>query len=364
MGCFGQKSNAKCDNKAQLQPLLYDYNQCKNIDRVTSTPGVAQNVMQFLTEACVRLIEDKQPISDDLLVLCYDYCKDYDVKEAQRLETVLKKTIRQCLREDIDSRSAEWFKLYIQSSNVLLLDSVLKQEAGKAGKSATTVKTTAPKEQKPKQNSNDNYKTVSGKRLSVIVSRQALADIKNDSRQITDSNPILADFTRKVKPQVEEKLLYAYFIEHKKKRTEKQRRHIAHKCSQLSDNSDWEKLVKFDVRTDSNNNNNNCLRQDRIYDIQLIKQRFPNANSILPELDRKALEARTAAASTGEEGKFELFRDSNQYAYLTKCLVVAHSLNDQFHSTMKHIVGKMNQEKNEFKFKAIYREADVKSRER
>ena len=197
MGCFAQKSNAKPDNSKHS--LLYEYSQCKNIHLVTTTPSVAQKVMKFLTEACLRLIEDRQPISDDLLVLCHEYCKDFDVKEAKRLEKVLKDTIRQCLREDIDSRSTEWFKVYIPSSNVLLLDSVL------------------------------------------------------------------------------------------------------------------------------------------------------NDRSIL---------APRAAASTDNVAKFELFRDSNQYQHLTKCLVVAHGLNGKFHSSMKNIVGNMNQENNQCEFKAIYSEVN------
>ena len=315
LGCFQQKSNQSPHNDEY--PLLYDYDQCKNIERVTS-PDIAQDVMKLLTQACVQIVQDKQPISDDLLVLCYDYSRVFQFEEARLLEIALAQAIDQCLSEDVDSRSSEWFRQYIQNSNILLLSSVLRKGKGIAAYT---------------------YKSAESKETSIV---------SNTKQQ----NAILHEFNTNMKPHVENKLLYAYFVEQAKDKTKQQQQHIHHKCDQLQElkNSFWRKILEFDYKM--NDKNDSMLRQDGISDIQIIQQRFPNVRSVLPDLNGKTLDLR------GEyEGKSGLFLGSNQDQYLAKCIVVAHSLNDKFHATMKTIVGR-------YKFKAVYREATVKTKER
>ena len=133
MGCFPKpKEKPVATQYRQLNkhpdPLFYDYNQCQNINHATSDPSEATKIMRYLSQVCVQLIEDKQPLCDDILVLCYNYCKDHDHEQSRKIRAVLQNAIRECLADNIDLRSKEWFKHFILKSNVLLLDKLVSGE--------------------------------------------------------------------------------------------------------------------------------------------------------------------------------------------------------------------------------------------
>ena len=351
LGCFGKHKGSPIATKYKqmnkdINPLFYEYDECKNIRCVTSNIDNATAVMRYLSEICVRLIEDKQPISDDLLVVCYDFCKDYDYQQAKRMRTVLKNTIIECLSDDIDLRSKEWFQRYIMQSNVLLLDKAIRGEKRKRSErrisavnsfdlsqfqannnynnnnnnnnmTAPPVATTRGGASAAKANAEAEAKTVPANNVLELDNRKTITNTTTTTTQTTttatpfamgmlrhdsstavsydnDGNAVLDHFINRTKPFVQNKLIYGFFVEKMNETKEKASQFIEKMCKSIQNdnkmNHYWTKLLSYecdaciDMMTDMRD-----LRQDRIDQIKGIKNKIPKIKSITPDMSELSL---------------------------------------------------------------------------
>ena len=95
--------------------LVYDFSDFKGL-LVTSANGV-ENVMEEIVSVMMSLLTKKMVICDDLLVLCFEYCKYKD----SNLMKMFINTLNNCVRECLDSsnlRNYYYFKEYLLFSQI------------------------------------------------------------------------------------------------------------------------------------------------------------------------------------------------------------------------------------------------------
>ena len=269
--------------------------------------------MRYLSEICVCLIEDKQPISDDLLVVCYDYCKDYDFEQGKRIKKVLEKTIIECLKDDIDLRTKEWFQRYIMESNVLLLDKTIRGERSKDKRisslnaadlsqfqnNSTTSTPRALFRTKTITDDNRLFQRKSTAIHPVVLMEEKEKEKEKEEEELklkdslsvmNNNNAVIDHFVNTTKPFVENKLIYGFFAEKMNYTKEKAAKFIQNKCQSIEDDdkiSDyWKELLSYQCKECSGMIDDLIdVRQDRIDQITGITRRIPTIASITSDMN-------------------------------------------------------------------------------
>ena len=277
LGCFGKKpiidiASNKNKEVHKRDPLYYDYNNCYFIDPVTSKPKKAKFIMKFICEVCVKLIIDKQPISDDLLVLCYNYCKLYDSEQAQRIRTALKEAVSECLQQNYKNvRNTEWFKHYLLNSNIWLLDSFELQN----------------KQQNDKDD-NDESKDKEKENINNMLAPISALKLPQDMDVPSASQERISVFRETVLPRVKKKLLYTYFIDIMNKQEQTQHEFISIKMSEEQEKHKeaWNQIKYYDfpyVKIYCQNRNDSINDRNRNDKIMNLNQEYKNNSSEKPD---------------------------------------------------------------------------------
>ena len=217
LGCFEKKLDKTMNIKAEDR-LFYRYEECGNLEPVLGNDIIKANeIMQYLSKVCIELIKDKQPFSDDLLVMCYDYCWQFDAKMAGLIRRELVNAIDCCLssiylddnnnvrnEENIgikDRRSVEWFKRYILDSNIMLLPDLQNNRENRKHTKYSRKKTL---ENEINSNADVSVKTSLKVQESVHVEssglRKDLIGAKEDSLNNEEVDEILNEFLCEIFP--------------------------------------------------------------------------------------------------------------------------------------------------------------------
>ena len=206
---------------------------------------------------------------------------------------------------------------------------------------------------------------VSNKSVKTAIARALSQSSPVERDAEYGNNEVLRRFRDESKPHVENELLYGYFVKEMRKRTPKQAKMIKDACKKASKyhSKEWDQLLNYQCNNISHILGNNQLRQDCIEYIENIQRKSFNIKSILPAIDETELSKRSALFEPeNASGDFEAFEDANQHEYLSKCLVIAHTVNESFHNTMRLIVDLINNDREGTS--AIYRQAPLKTRQR
>lgn len=261
-----------------------------NFDKLTTICNneTAVSIMNSVVDCVMKLLEDKQVLSDDILVLCFEYCTRVGGQSAKTKEFVklLQKITKECVgRAEANpnceiyqqTRDYAWFKEFLLTSNVLLLDT---------SHQATTTATTATPD-------DDDVK------------------VKNSADKpkiIGDSSQLVYDY---VNMTVNEELKW-------------QKEYIANEVrkEEEMEADSWKELCHFkEFQT------LNPLRQDRI------------ENGIKPGFEANTL---WMLAPNIDNKNFHVFEESNLKNYLSTLLIHSQSLNHQFQDCVRTIFSSIN----------------------
>ena len=131
LGCNVKEIEYLEENSIQMDSDLFSsIGNFSNIKRVCSTSEEANKVMDCLVECMLELLKDRVPISDDMLNLCYHYCKMRDIKInnkfdndfplMRRFVNLLHNTVETAFdyKSETKPRDHAWFKNFLLNSNI------------------------------------------------------------------------------------------------------------------------------------------------------------------------------------------------------------------------------------------------------
>ena len=242
----------------------------------------AISCMNHVVACVIGLLKSQMIVSDDILVLCFEYCQDANHSELlQQFVGALNDTIHQCLGKK-SLRNYMYFKQFLLFSNVWFCRM---------------------------NNSNANGR---GDGINNTVTVTVNSD--NDEKE---SNETLL-FDSIVKVTDVELIKQKQLIWDNVKNEEK------------SDAEHWDKVCNFgsDVKVNNNSNNNGApLRQDEINGGILSYESKQNLHMIAATMDE----------NNNEKSDYDLFNEYNNRVYITQLLTYAHRNNGKFQNVMKDI---------------------------
>lgn len=307
-------ANVNSDNQ-----LYFEYGDFKAINKIFSSSKDANNVMNSLLKTVQELLKRKMPINDDLLVLCFEYCKLTYLKANSKKSnilnnilgsknatimsdfiTVLQNISKECLDAEYESeakvRNYQWFKQYLSDSNIWMME-------------------TGTNEQNPaKDNTTLSDKAVKTKNNNETKEKEKKTD-DDDEKESKQQQA----------KRVRYSLVYDYLedtVDHALKQ-QKQFIHDNTLEEEKLGEEIWHELLNIE---DYKSNKYKDIRQDCIDNG--VKSDFTEAQlwEIAINIDNTNFDA------------FNIMTKS----HLNKCLVTAQSLNFQFQNDVEKVFHKIN----------------------
>lgn len=109
LGCRVDKTKT-LENENEHNELHFDYNDCMP---ALMGSKEAMGVMEKMVECMINLIDYRLPLSDDLLVLCWEYCQMTNNKElSDKFIKIIQKSVGESLNFENKTKTRDhtWFR--------------------------------------------------------------------------------------------------------------------------------------------------------------------------------------------------------------------------------------------------------------
>ena len=316
---YGKKTGLYNDD------LYCDFSKFKGIGNIVQTNKEAANVMKIIVETVMQLLRNKVSFSDDLLVLSFEYCRLFDDKLKQQFIQLLQETGKICLSGNSDAlsnnrnvnteaginssdssitnaRNYEWFKQYLQESNVWILNTDFKNI-----------------EKQPLQNEekqDDNKEETNKVRLQHEKKRSKY-DFESVASAYHDYNESLKNDGNERQVQ---HVLYRYIETTVNQALEIQKEYIWNNIKEIKNIESLTSIKEFGYD----------LRQD-MRGINGIKSDYSQNDLLM-----------LAPSIAANVSNYDIFAEYNTKIYLTNLIITSQTLNSQFQKDMQSIFSQIN----------------------
>lgn len=106
---------SKSRNFVSNDALFCKFNEFDAIgaNKVIKNDKEALNTMDLIVETTMVMLSNMMPVSDDMLILCFDYCKMFNPSLGTKLTDVINNVTKQCIdtrqKSDTKARDHEWY---------------------------------------------------------------------------------------------------------------------------------------------------------------------------------------------------------------------------------------------------------------
>ena len=306
------------------------------------TPDKAGDLMNTVAETIIRLISEKVPISEDLLILSFMYCKHFNRDMRDKLVRTLENTSKECLshtskNSKTKARDEQWFRDHLQSSNVW----VIKRDGYENIPSTSHA---VVKKRKDRKDRNGRF------RISGVDNKD---DDEDDNDEDDDENDDFEHFRESGRNEKEIGLLFDVIADTIEDTIFFQRKMI---CDAITNQKSkfgqsWMKLAQVSI--DWINENGSRGMKNAILELEgLVLRQDAKEIGIVPGYSGDYL--RQIKRKTPN---YDTLAEYNVKSYLTQCLVIAHGLNTQFQADMSRLFESIDEQ-------LLFHSAPIKTEDR
>ena len=316
--------------------LCFDYGELPGVknSKTLSNKKDANSVLNNLVSTVISLMNDKQPISDDMLILCFQYCKSIlksnnskdgtskkfqikknsNVKLAQNFMVIFQKVGKECLLIESDNdekddskekekekennalsiRNYQWFRQYLLFSNVWLMEL---QTESQLNKKSHSINSSGSKNKSIEPSNSLLSSSLKIGTMDSLTRDTSENDIVDQSLLLYDT----IDSTVDIALRQQQEFIYNHVLMEEK-----------------TENKEWNDIISVN---DMISNNISHLRQDCIPNGFRSEYNESQLWRIAPRVDNQ---------------NFDCFEEYNRI-FLKKILLAAHAMNNSFQSNMKQL---------------------------
>lgn len=125
--------------------LYYDYSKfnCVRVNRVLKSDKMANEAMESMVKTVMKMIQYNVALSDDILILCYNYCNKFNQKLQTKFIKLLQSVSNECLdfyiKSNMKQHKYAWFKEFLLTSNIWFCDTSTSSNSTTTKKTNQTV---------------------------------------------------------------------------------------------------------------------------------------------------------------------------------------------------------------------------------